>query len=147
MDYHSKDLKKILDKADKIIINNEHVIKVLYSLLCAIKFVHSANVLHRDIKPANLLFQKNCHVVLCDFGLARTLPKHKQMIVPTHRAQIAAHLEMDRKERQKRKRALSPHTVTRFYRPPEIILLDREYNCAVDIWSLGCVMIELLNCC
>mmetsp|Transcript_29501 Transcript_29501/g.44840 ORF Transcript_29501/g.44840 Transcript_29501/m.44840 type:complete len:81 (+) Transcript_29501:687-929(+) len=41
---------------------------------------------------------------------------------------------------------MSPHTVTRFYRPPEVILLNREYDTSVDIWSLGCVMVELLNC-
>jgi len=36
--------------------------------------------------------------------------------------------------------------VTRFYRPPEIILLDREYTQKVDLWSAGGTIIELLNC-
>mmetsp|Transcript_29501 Transcript_29501/g.44837 ORF Transcript_29501/g.44837 Transcript_29501/m.44837 type:complete len:122 (+) Transcript_29501:288-653(+) len=89
LDYHSKDLRRILDKSDKIIINDEHIIKVLYSLLCALKFVHQANIMHRDVKPANLLFQKNCHVVLCDFGLARTTMGDLPREPPADRNSIA----------------------------------------------------------
>jgi len=35
--------------------------------------------------------------------------------------------------------------VTRFYRAPEIILLDREYDDKIDIWAAACSTIELLN--
>ena len=44
-------------------------------MLCALNFIHSANIIHRDIKPANILLNANFDVHLCDFGLARTLPK------------------------------------------------------------------------
>ena len=55
-------------------IDEEYCYIILYKLLCALNFVHSANVIHRDIKPPNILINKNGDVQLCDFGLARTLP-------------------------------------------------------------------------
>ena len=56
-------------------ISQEHLKLVIYNLLCAVKYCHSANVLHRDIKPANILINKDCQVKLCDFGISRTLPE------------------------------------------------------------------------
>ena len=46
---------------------------MVYNLFCAIKFLHSANVLHRDLKPANVLVNEDCSVKICDFGLARSI--------------------------------------------------------------------------
>jgi serine/threonine protein kinase len=46
---------------------------VVYNLFCAIKYIHSANVLHRDLKPANVLINEDCSVKICDFGLARSI--------------------------------------------------------------------------
>ncbi len=46
---------------------------VVYNLLCAVKYLHSANVLHRDMKPANILVNEDCSVKICDFGLARSI--------------------------------------------------------------------------
>jgi mitogen-activated protein kinase 1/3 len=45
----------------------------VYNLLCAVKYLHSANVLHRDLKPANILVNEDCSVKICDFGLARSI--------------------------------------------------------------------------
>lgn len=41
--------------------------------MCAVKYLHSANVLHRDLKPANILVNEDCSVKICDFGLARSI--------------------------------------------------------------------------
>ena len=41
--------------------------------MCAVKYLHSANVLHRDLKPANVLVNEDCSVKICDFGLARSI--------------------------------------------------------------------------
>jgi mitogen-activated protein kinase 1/3 len=46
---------------------------VVYNLLCAVRYIHSANVLHRDLKPANILVNEDCSVKICDFGLARSI--------------------------------------------------------------------------
>ena len=40
------------------------------------------------------------------------------------------------------KRELTGHVVTRWYRAPEVILLEKEYNAAIDIWSIGCIYAE-----
>ena len=45
-------------------------------MLCAAKFLASANVIHRDLKPANILINRFCQVKFCDFGLSRTLPEN-----------------------------------------------------------------------
>lgn len=43
------------------------------------------------------------------------------------------------------KRELTGHVVTRWYRPPEIILLEKDYGAAIDMWSIGCIFAELLG--
>jgi len=45
----------------------------MYNSLCGLKYLHSADVLHRDLKPANILFNDDCSVKICDFGLARAV--------------------------------------------------------------------------
>ena len=45
----------------------------MYNTLCGLKYLHSADVLHRDLKPANILFNDDCSVKICDFGLARAV--------------------------------------------------------------------------
>jgi serine/threonine protein kinase len=59
----------------QIDFTEHHLLKVIYNCLLAISFVHLCNVMHRDIKPANILLDSKCHVKVCDFGLARTLPQ------------------------------------------------------------------------
>lgn len=51
-----------------------HVITIIYNMFCAVKFLKSANLLHRDLKPENILIDNECHISICDFGLARTMP-------------------------------------------------------------------------
>jgi len=51
----------------------EHLIRVTYNSICALAFLHEANVMHRDIKPSNLLVNSDCNVKIGDFGLARNV--------------------------------------------------------------------------
>ena len=51
-----------------------------------------------------------------------------------------------RGKRMMQKRCLSNHITSRWYRPPEIILVEKNYNQAVDIWGLGCILAEMLFC-
>ena len=69
------DLKQMLSTVPKTEINTSHIITIVYNILCALSYLHSANVVHRDLKPSNLLIDSNCNVRICDFGLARVLPK------------------------------------------------------------------------
>ena len=46
----------------------------------------------------------------------------------------------------KKNRCLSSRIVTRFYRSPEVILTEKEYDSAIDVWSVGCIFAETLTC-
>lgn len=74
MDLVDCDVKKVLCSVEMgTMLDEQHIITILYNMLCAIKFLHSANIIHRDLKPANLLIDNTCSVKICDFGLARSL--------------------------------------------------------------------------
>ncbi|KAH7513082.1 hypothetical protein FEM48_Zijuj12G0158700 [Ziziphus jujuba var. spinosa] len=83
-----------------------------------LKYVHSANVLHRDLKPSNLLLDANCDLKIGDFGLARTTSETDFM---------------------------TEYVVTRWYRAPELLLNCSEYTAAIDIWSVGCILGEIVT--
>jgi p38 MAP kinase len=72
-------------------------------------------VIHRDLKPSNILIKENCDLKICDFGLAR---------------------EQDHQ--------MTGYVSTRYYRAPEIMLTWQRYSFAVDIWSTGCILAEML---
>lgn len=69
------DLKKVLKSA--LFLSPMHIKTILYNLLCALYYLHSAQVLHRDLKPANVLVDESCAVKLWDFGLARSIAPKK----------------------------------------------------------------------
>lgn len=76
LDYAPKDLKKFLaELGGPNKFTHDMMVKVLYTALCAMNFIHSANVIHRDIKPANLLITQDYQIKICDFGLSRTDPQ------------------------------------------------------------------------
>lgn len=77
MNFMRNDLKKVLQQ-DNTGFNEKHTTTILFRLLCAIDFIHKANVMHRDIKPGNILLDQDCNLLLCDFGLARTSYKVEQ---------------------------------------------------------------------
>ena len=68
------DIKKLVSTPNQELSEN-HIVTILYNSLCALNFIHSANIIHRDIKPSNFLIDSNCNIKICDFGLARTMPK------------------------------------------------------------------------
>ena len=74
MEYHPTDLRNVLDNVKDDEFTTDDAIIITYNMLCALNFLHSANVWHRDIKPGNILITADCNVLICDFGFARTAP-------------------------------------------------------------------------
>ena len=65
----------MLDSTDIDTFKEDHLIALIYNLLCSLNFIHSAGIMHRDLKPANILVNEKCQIKLCDFGMSRTIPK------------------------------------------------------------------------
>uniref|UniRef100_A0A667HLH7 Mitogen-activated protein kinase 15 n=1 Tax=Lynx canadensis TaxID=61383 RepID=A0A667HLH7_LYNCA len=106
------------------LLKDVHKRFIMYQLLRATKFIHSGGVIHRDQKPSNILLDASCLVKLCDFGLARPLgglPEGPEGP------------------------ALTDYVATRWYRAPEVLLSSSWYTPGVDMWSLGCVLGEMLR--
>lgn len=103
-------------------LNDDQIQFFMYQILCGLKYLHSANVLHRDLKPSNILVNSDCRVRICDFGLARF---------------VSEDTAEDGQE-------LSEYVVTRWYRAPELLLAN-AYTKAIDMWSVGCILAELLG--
>lgn len=104
-------------------LTDMHYQLFIYQVLCGLKYIHSADVLHRDLKPGNLLVNADCELKICDFGLARGFSEDTE--------QNAAFM--------------TEYVATRWYRAPEIMLSFSNYTKAIDIWSVGCILGELLG--
>ena len=74
-----RSLDKMLQKDDSF--TEEKLLPLLKSLLSALSYLHSKEILHRDIKPANILLDDENEPVLIDFGTARPLSQHSQTVV------------------------------------------------------------------
>uniref|UniRef100_A0A8C4Q0U5 Stress-activated protein kinase JNK n=1 Tax=Eptatretus burgeri TaxID=7764 RepID=A0A8C4Q0U5_EPTBU len=98
-------------------LDHERISYLLYQMLCGIKHLHSAGIIHRDLKPSNIVVRSDCTLKILDFGLARTAGTSFMM---------------------------TPYVVTRYYRAPEVIL-GMGYTENVDIWSVGCIMGEMVR--
>jgi mitogen-activated protein kinase 1/3 len=146
MEYMQTDLKKIFQSMQQLDFSEDHMISILYSLLCSLNFMHTANVMHRDIKPANLLVDADCRVKICDFGLSRSQPEMEEPRGRLSRKETAKKLIDEQNERIQKPRDLSNHVVSRWYRSPEIILVEKNYTSSVDMWSSGCILSEMISC-
>lgn len=97
-------------------------------LLEGCKYLHESKILHRDMKAANLLISNKGILQIADFGLAR--PYDDAPPQPGKGGGVAT-------------RGYTTLVVTRWYRPPELLLQLRNYTTAVDMWGVGCVFGEM----
>lgn len=147
MELADSDLKKLC-KQD-VVLTPLHIHTLLYNLLVGLKYIHSAGIYHRDLKPANCFVNQDCSVKIGDFGLSRAIGGEELHLEKPHLQVEDPHEELDVSSpvppTQRLKKALTRHVVTRWYRAPELILLQENYNEQIDVWSVGCIFAELLG--
>ncbi|XP_050430550.1 cyclin-dependent kinase 9 [Adelges cooleyi] len=95
--------------------------QVIQQMLNGLYYIHSNKILHRDMKAANVLITKTGTLKLADFGLARAFSAQKNGQPNRYTNRV----------------------VTLWYRPPELLLGDRNYGPPVDLWGAGCIMAEM----
>ncbi|KAG5977666.1 serine/threonine protein kinase, CMGC, CDC2/CDK sub [Claviceps digitariae] len=126
--YMDHDLSGLLDNPS-VHFKEAQIKCYLKQLLEGLCYLHDNHILHRDMKAANLLIDNRGVLQIADFGLARHYDG------PTPRAG---------RPMGDGKRDYTGLVVTRWYRPPELLLQLRQYTTAIDIWGVGCVFGEML---
>ena len=90
-----------------------------YQLCRGLSYIHSKGICHRDLKPQNILINREkLELKICDFGAAKVLERNQPS---------------------------TSYICTRYYRAPELIFGCVDYNFSIDIWSVGCIIAELLT--
>ncbi|KAF9009031.1 Pkinase-domain-containing protein [Cyathus striatus] len=118
-EYMDHDLTGVLSQT-QLSFSDAHLKSLCHQMLAGLKYLHHKGVIHRDIKGSNILVNNRGELKLGDFGLARFY--------------------------QKRRRSdYTNRVITLWYRPPELLLGATEYGPEVDMWSAGCIMLELFT--
>jgi len=120
MDFVHHDLKSLMEtmrKKNQVFLTGE-IKCLMVQLIRAINHLHDNWILHRDLKASNLLLSHNGILKVGDFGLAR--------------------------EYGSPLKAYTSVVVTLWYRAPELLLGIKEYSTHIDVWSIGCILGELL---
>lgn len=107
-------------------LTEDHVCCYVKQLVKGVAHMHALNVLHRDIKASNLLISGDGRLKIGDWGLAR------------HQAPAD----------DGGKQHYTNRVITLWYRPPELLLgavkPEDGYGASIDVWSIGCILAELL---
>jgi serine/threonine protein kinase len=97
------------------ILNEQQALYYFIQLLSALKYCHDNKVIHRDVKPQNIMISTNNQLKLVAFGISRNI-----------------------------EHAATTPIGTPFYMAPEIFA-NQSYSFTVDVWSLGCVLFEMVT--
>jgi|ERR1700733_1072040 len=120
MDYIPETVYRVLKHYNKMKQPVPPLLVKLYAYqnFRSLAYIHALGICHRDIKPQNLLIDPTVHVLkLCDFGSAKRIIKGEVNV---------------------------SYICSRYYRAPELIFGATDYTPAIDVWSCGCVIAELL---
>ena len=103
------------------ILTDIHIKYITFQLIKALKYIHSANIIHRDLTTNNIMIDKNSNAKIVDFSLAISL-----------------------NDKSSCNFAINDYIQTRWYRAPELLLNAVIYDQSVDMWSVGCILAEMI---
>ena len=116
MDYYPCNLYQAIRKKELTYSVNKII---LYQMLRGLNYLRTLSIAHRDIKPQNILFDTTTNkAIICDFGSAKQLIEGEPNLA---------------------------YICSRCYRAPELIFGATNYTTQIDMWSLGCVLVEMIN--
>ena len=119
-EYMKHDLFGII--SNNVVYNLSQIKYIFHELVVGLKYLHENNILHRDLKPSNILLNDKNEIKIGDFGLARIFSNSSNAM-----------------------KRYTNQVVTICYRAPELFLGETNYSTEVDVWSLGCILLELLT--
>lgn len=119
-EYCEYDLEFLIHGTKSIYFELNQIQCFLKQLLVGLQFCHDNKIVHRDLKPANLLVTTNNKLKIADFGLAFSITREKR-------------------------KPSTDQVITIWYRPPELLLGAKEYGSEIDIWSVGCILYEMIT--
>ncbi|KAF0691977.1 Aste57867_16883 [Aphanomyces stellatus] len=114
LEYVEHDLTGLLDR--QYPFSDVEIKSIMKQLLDCMKCMHAVDFVHRDIKCSNLLMTPQHVLKVADFGLTRSMLGEQPF---------------------------TNKVVTLWYRSPELLLGATSYDAMVDMWSVGCVFVEL----
>ncbi len=103
------------------ILTKIHIKYIIYQLLKAIRYIHSADVIHRDLSSNNILIDRDSLIKISDFSFAISL-----------------------NDQSENNFSVSDFVQSRYNRAPELLLSANTYGQSVDIWSIGCILAEMV---
>ncbi len=119
------------------------------------KYIHSASVIHRDLKPGNLLVNADCELKICDFGLSRgfdAAPDENATNLTEYVATrwyrapeiMLAFRYVIRSHWLGKSFDIIMKAVSHCKYVTTLIIRFQALSCPVDVWSIGCILGELL---
>lgn len=121
-DYMDHDLTGLLTHPE-LNLTESHRKFIFKQLMEGLEYLHKKQIIHRDIKGSNILLDNIGRLKIADFGLARTMKILKDGESPDYTNRV----------------------ITIWYRPPELLLGSTDYGREIDIWGVGCLLIELYS--